>query len=207
MENDDAKSHWEAVYATKRADAVSWFEDTPALSLALIDAAGGDHGSVIDIGGGASRLAGALVDRGYKQVAVLDLSANALDVAKARLGPKADQIDWIVADVTNWRPTRCFDVWHDRATFHFLNAPGAQSAYAVRLRAALKPGGVAIIGTFAPDGPERCSGLPVTRHDAASIGVILGSDFMLIGEKRHDHVTPDGSVQKFQFSSFRHKGG
>lgn len=199
---DDSKTHWETVYATKNVQEVSWFEDSPALSLALIDAAKGSPRSVIDIGGGASRLAGTLLER-RDDVTVLDLSSGALGVAKARLGEAAGKVDWIVADVTAWQPARTYDVWHDRAAFHFLNDPAEQRAYATALSAALKPGGTAIIGTFALDGPERCSGLPVTRHDAASIAAILGSDFTLVGEQLYDHATPGGSVQRFQFSTFR----
>lgn len=199
---DDSKTHWETVYATKDVQEVSWFEDSPALSLALIDAAKDSPFSVIDIGGGASRLAGALLERG-NDVTVLDLSSAALDVAKARLGELAGKVDWIIADVTAWQPARTYDVWHDRAAFHFLNDPAEQRAYAATLSAALKPSGAAIIGTFALDGPERCSGLPVTRHDAASISAALGPDFALIGEQRHDHATPGGAIQRFQFSTFR----
>lgn len=200
---NDLSVHWENVYATKDAAEVSWFEESPALSLELIVDAYDGRGGVIDIGGGASQLAGALVEAGYAPVAVLDLSANALAVAKANLGNKADAVEWIVADVTDWHPSRRFDVWHDRAAFHFLTEPAQQHAYAKALRAALKPDGIAIIGTFAPDGPERCSGLPVAKHNAFSIAAILGDGFDLISEQRHDHVTPGGSVQKFQFSTFR----
>jgi SAM-dependent methyltransferase len=199
---DESSTHWEAVYATKDPGQVSWFEKTPALSLKLIGEAYDGRGGVIDIGGGASRLAGALVEAGYAPVAVLDLSASALEVARNSL-PKADAIEWIVADVTTWRPAHSFDVWHDRAAFHFLTDPAQQQAYAFALRAALNVGGVAIIGTFAPDGPERCSGLSVVRHDAASIAAVLGRGFDLVSEHRHDHMTPGGSIQKFQFSTFR----
>lgn len=200
---DGQSSHWQNVYATKASNEVSWFEVTPELSLELIASAYAGRGGVIDIGGGASRLAGALVEAGYAPVAVLDLSANALGVAKARLGKAAESIDWIVADVTHWHPARQYDVWHDRAAFHFLTAPDQQNTYAAALRKAIKPGGIAIIATFAPDGPERCSGLPVARHDAASIAAILGKGFDLVNERRHGHATPSGSVQMFQFSTFR----
>lgn len=203
MSDSKTSQHWDNVYATKRADEVSWFEEAPSLSLALIEAAHSGHGAVIDIGGGASRLVDALLDEGYAAVTVLDLAAKALEVAKARLGSRANQVNWIVADVTAWQPDRHYDVWHDRAAFHFLNDPADQRAYATTLRAALRPGGIAIIGTFAPDGPERCSGLPVTRHDSGSISAVLGSDFVLIDERRHGHRTPGGIVQKFQFSTFR----
>ncbi|KAE8237284.1 hypothetical protein A4X03_0g9168 [Tilletia caries] len=193
----------ENVYATKDAAQVSWFEEAPALSLELISAAYRGHGGVIDIGGGASRLAGALVEAGYAPVAVLDLSASALAVAKARLGSASKKVEWIVADVTQWRSTTRYDVWHDRAAFHFLTDPVQQEAYVAAMRSALASHGIAIIGTFAPDGPERCSGLPVVRHDAASIAAIIGQDFELVNELRHEHLTPGGSVQQFQFSRFR----
>lgn len=200
---NERSSHWESVYATKDAAEVSWFEESPALSLELIAEAYDGRGGVIDIGGGASRLAGALVEAGYGPVAVLDLSANALAVARANLGDRADAVEWIVADVTEWHPAARYDVWHDRAAFHFLTESAQQRAYAQAMRAALNPGGIAIIGTFAPDGPEKCSGLPVARHNAASIAAIFGAGFELISERRHEHITPGGSVQKFQFSTFR----
>lgn len=198
--------HWDDVYTAKADDSVSWFEASPSFSLELIEAAGIGLGSVIDIGGGASRLVDALLTKGHAHVAVLDLSARALEITKTRLGDQAGAVEWIVGDATEWMPTGHYDLWHDRAAFHFLTTPDQQAAYARVMHAALKPGGVAIIGTFAPDGPEKCSGLPVARHDAASIGRIIGPDFLLIDERRHDHVTPSGALQKFQFSSFRKAG-
>lgn len=206
MPTDPPSSHWDHVYATKADDSVSWFEPSPAFSLELIEAAGIGLGAVIDIGGGASRLVDALVAKGHARVAVLDLSAQALEIAKARLGVRADGVEWIVGDVTEWVPSSRYDLWHDRAAFHFLTASEDQAAYAKALHSALKSGGVAIIGTFAPDGPEKCSGLPVARHDATSIARIIGPDFTLIDERRHDHTTPGGAVQKFQFNSFRKAG-
>ncbi len=203
---DVRTDHWENVYTTKADDSVSWFEQSPAFSLELIAATGIKSASVIDIGGGASRLVDALVTNGHNQVAVLDLSAHALDIAKSRMGNDAGKVEWIVGDVTSWTPANQYDIWHDRAAFHFLNAPEDQAAYANTLDAALKTGGFAIIGTFALDGPEKCSGLPVTRHDSASIARVLGPNFGLIDERRYDHVTPGKNVQKFQFSTFRKIG-
>lgn len=133
---------------------------------------------------------------------MLDLSANALAVAKTNLS-KATAIEWIVADVTTWRPKHSYDVWHDRAAFQFLTDPAQQKTYVQALRAAQNVGGVAIIGTFAPNGPLRCSGLAVVRHDAASIAVVFGGGFDLVSEHRHEHMTPGDSIQKFQFSTFR----
>src|SRR5205814_10594884 len=138
------------------------------------------NSAIIDIGGGTSRLVGSLVERGYEDVTVLDLSAAALASARSRIGDQADRVEWIAADVTIWEPSRAYDIWHDRAAFHFLTEPNDQAAYVARLRGALRVGGHAIIATFAPDGPERCSGLPVSRYDANSLGAKLGDGFDLI---------------------------
>jgi SAM-dependent methyltransferase len=196
--------HWENVYATKGESDVSWFQETPALSLELIRLVGAIQNSgIVDIGGGASRLADCLVSQRFEDVTVLDLSAAALASARSRMADNANQVTWIAADVTTWEPSRTYDVWHDRAAFHFLTDPKDQAAYVARLRRALRPGGHAIIGTFALDGPERCSGLVVSRHDAASLAATLGSGFELIDSRRHEHVTPWGTPQRFQFSTFR----
>ena len=159
--------------------------------------------SIIDIGGGASRLVDTLVDEGFKAVTVLDLSEKALATSKARLGARGANVQWVVADITTWEPSQTFDVWHDRAALHFLTDPKDRAAYAERVSRAVRPGGHVIIGTFAPDGPERCSGLPVVRHDAATLGKLLGHSFELIESRRHDHQTPAGATQRFQFSRFR----
>jgi trans-aconitate methyltransferase len=170
----------------------------------LIDATGVAKGaSILDIGGGASRLVDALLDQGFESLTVLDLSEKALATTRARLGRKAANVRWIVADVTKWEPAETYDVWHDRAAFHFLMEPHDRAAYAERLREAVRLGGHVIIGTFAPDGPERCSGLPVMRHDAVSLGETFGRSFELMESRRHDHQTPMGGIQRFQFSRFR----
>ncbi|MEW6639035.1 MAG: class I SAM-dependent methyltransferase [Pseudomonadota bacterium] len=199
----DRRSHWEHVYETKGEHEVSWFQDNPAPSLELIALAGAAPASaIIDIGGGASRLVDALLAQGFRDLTVLDLSSAALATAQARLGRAADRVTWIAADVTTWQPPQAYDIWHDRAALHFLNTPQEQAAYRDRLRQALKVGGHAIIGTFALDGPEKCSGLPVTRHSADSLGALLGADFTLVDSRRHDHATPWQAVQHFQFSTF-----
>jgi trans-aconitate methyltransferase len=203
----DRSSHWEHVYATKGEAEVSWFQDSPAISLAMIRAATADHdAAIIDIGGGASRLVDALLQQGYRDVAVLDLSANALDATKKRLGGTASMVDWIVADATTWQPAKTYEVWHDRAAFHFLTDPRDRAAYVARLRSAVAPGGHVIIATFAPDGPEKCSGLPVQRHDSASLAAELGPEFGLIETRSEVHHTPWDSTQAFQFSRFRKRG-
>jgi 2-polyprenyl-3-methyl-5-hydroxy-6-metoxy-1,4-benzoquinol methylase len=198
------QDHWEKIYTTKGESQVSWFQETPALSLELIALAGAVRSSaIIDIGGGASRLVDSLVSQGYEDVTVLDLSVAAVASARSRIGDKANQVTWIATDVTAWEPSRPYDVWHDRAAFHFLTDQKDQTAYVDRLRRALRVGGHAIIGTFAPDGPERCSGLMVSRYDANSLSATLGCGFELIDTRRHEHTTPWGAMQKFQFSTFR----
>jgi SAM-dependent methyltransferase len=204
MSDASRKDHWETVYTTKAENEVSWFEDSPALSLELIDLVRpAQDAAIIDIGGGASRLVDRLLARGFGRVTVLDISAAALDAAKARLGERAGEVQWIAADVTRWDPAQTFDIWHDRAAFHFLVDPADRAAYVARLAQALAPGGHAIIGTFAIDGPEKCSGLPVRRYDPADLARELGAGFALLHSRRHDHTTPWKSEQRFQFCVFR----
>jgi SAM-dependent methyltransferase len=204
MSAPDRRAHWDSVYRAKREDEVSWFQASPSLSLDLIHATGVErHASIIDVGGGASRLVDALSEEGFANLTVLDVSEAAMEKTKARLGARATGVTWIVADVTTWGPACTYDVWHDRAAFHFLTAPEERAAYAQRVLQAVRRGGHVIIGTFALDGPERCSGLPVARHSAESIGHVLGPSFRLIETRRHDHQTPMGGSQKFQFSRFQ----
>ena len=204
MNTLERQAHWQNVYQTKDEQAVSWFQERPDISLDLIHAASIDtSASIIDIGGGASRLVDALISEGFKTVAILDLSEKALAKSKARLGTKAEQVEWIVADVTKWQPSQTYDVWHDRAALHFLTDPMDRAAYVERVLKAVRASGHVIIGTFAPDGPERCSGLSVVRHDAATLGELLGPSFALVETRRHDHQTPSGVIQKFQFSRFQ----
>lgn len=200
----DRQSHWQTVYSTKTEAEVSWYQETPAPSLELLALAGaGKDSAIIDVGGGASRLVDRLVADGYGDVTVLDLSSAALATARDRLGDAARKVAWIAADATTWAPGRQYDVWHDRAAFHFLTAPEDQGAYVQRLAGGIGIGGHVIIGTFAVDGPEKCSGLPVARHSAESLSAILGPGFALIDNRRHAHATPWGSTQSFQFSTFR----
>jgi trans-aconitate methyltransferase len=208
MNDVSRQEHWENVYTTKGESEVSWFQENPTPSLELIALTGvTPRSAVVDIGGGASRLVDALVEMGFQAVTVLDLSKVALSAAKARLGSRADQVEWVVADVTTWEPQQVYDLWHDRATFHFLIEEHDRTAYVARLTKAVKPGGHAIIATFAPDGPERCSGLPVMRYDAESLSQALGAAFELVEARRHKHTTPSGSEQRFQFSLFRRAPG
>ncbi len=203
----DRRAHWNDVYASKAETEVSWFQETPAPSLELLAHVGATpRSAILDVGGGASRLVDHLLAQRYEDVTILDLSAAALAAAKARLGEAAGRVAWIAADVTAWTPPRRYDVWHDRAALHFLVDPADQAAYHARLCQALRRGGHAIIATFALDGPEKCSGLPVKRWDAAGLADFLGPDFAPVAERRHEHVTPRGSQQRFQFAAFRFAG-
>jgi 2-polyprenyl-3-methyl-5-hydroxy-6-metoxy-1,4-benzoquinol methylase len=208
MENSmsipERQAHWQNVYQTKGEHDVSWFQESPTISLDLIRATGVETAaSIIDIGGGASRLVDALISEGFNFIAVLDVSEQALATSRSRLGVRGAHVNWIVADVTTWQPTQTYDVWHDRAAFHFLTESNDRAAYAECVRKAVRPGGHVIVGTFALDGPERCSGLPVVRHDATSLGEMLGPSFKLAESRNHSHQTPMGTVQRFQFSRFR----
>jgi 2-polyprenyl-3-methyl-5-hydroxy-6-metoxy-1,4-benzoquinol methylase len=204
MSGLERRAHWENVYQTKGERDVSWFQESPAISLELIRATGvKTDASIIDIGGGASRLADALLDAGFQAITILDLSEKALVTSKARLGERSAKVKWVAADVTLWQPSELYDVWHDRAAFHFLTDPKDRAAYAERVLRAVRAGGQVIIGTFALDGPERCSGLPCVRYDAVSLGNILGPSFELVESRNHAHQTPAGIIQRFQFSRFR----
>ena len=201
MEN---RSHWENVYTAKDPPSVSWFQSSPRISLELIDASGVDlSGSIIDIGGGASGLVDALVDRGQRFVAVLDIAGAGLAVAKHRLGARGADAEWIVANVTNWQPARHFDLWHDRAVFHCLTSEADRHGYLAALDKGLAVGGTLIMATFALDGPERCSGLMVRRYDAEGLATELGPGFELIETRREAHHTPGGTVQNFTWTRFK----
>jgi SAM-dependent methyltransferase len=202
----ERRAHWDAMYRSRADTEVSWFEADPKTSLELIAGTCVDPTSaIIDVGGGASRLVDTLVLVGYKDVTVIDLSEAALAVACARLDDAAAQVAWIAADITTWLPSRRYQLWHDRAAFHFLIDPADRTAYIERMTEALVPGGYAVIGTFAPDGPQRCSNLPVERYDAVRLSAALGSAFQLLDTRLHRHRTPGGAVQNFQFSVLRRK--
>jgi SAM-dependent methyltransferase len=194
------QEHWEAVYTSKSEAELSWTQAEPATSLALITEAC-TAGRVIDVGGGTSLLAGRLLDRGYA-VTVLDISQAAIDRARLRLGDRATQVGWMVGDVTAGPDLGTFDVWHDRAVFHFLTASGDRAAYAALLARTVPAGGHAVIATFALDGPEKCSGLDVRRYDASALAAELGPRFHLLKTAAELHRTPWNAVQSFQYSLF-----
>lgn len=201
------RQHWDEVYGARLEDALTWFEATPTVSLDLVRKYLQPGEPFIDIGAGASRLVDALLDEGFGPLTVLDLSAAALAVSRQRLGPRVDDVHWIAEDVTAWRPDHEYAVWHDRAVFHFMTGAEDRAGYARALSAALRPGGIAIIATFADDGPEMCSGLPVVRCApetlAQELDQLLPGRFEALDARRHMHFTPKGNRQSFQFSVFR----
>ncbi|OKO77206.1 class I SAM-dependent methyltransferase [Bradyrhizobium sp. NAS96.2] len=202
----DRQSHWQTVYLTKGEQQVSWSQADPQPSLRLIESvAPGRDASIIDIGGGASRLVDALLARGFHDLTVLDLSEAALASARERIGAAGEAVRWVADDATVWQPPRAFDIWHDRAAFHFLVEERDRAAYLDRLHRGVKASGHAVIGTFALDGPEKCSGLPVQRYDPATLSRAIGPAFELIAHEAHRHVTPWGATQSFQFSVLRRR--
>ncbi len=203
----NTREHWDDVYGEKFDTQLSWHEDDPEISLELIELIRGSKpSSVIDIGGGTSRLAGALLAKGLHNVTVLDLSQVALDTARERLGRAAEIVTWISADITSWVPDRRYDVWHDRAVFHFLVDTSQRAAYLESVKRGVKIGGHAIIATFALDGPETCSGLPVARYSPSDIAMLFEDHFELVAHRHHLHQTPWGESQSFQFSVLRRCG-
>lgn len=194
--------HWNDRYRSVGPAQVSWYEQRPTVSLELLTAIGAAaERSVVDIGGGASRLVDHLLNAGHHDLAVLDLSAEALGVARARVGVHAP-VDWIEADVLAWEPSRRWDVWHDRAVLHFLTDDTDRGHYVATLRRALRPGGAFVIGTFAEDGPTHCSALPVRRHTAADLVDLLG-DVEVVEQRRDVHRTPGGAEQPFNWIAGR----
>ncbi|MDP1525530.1 MAG: class I SAM-dependent methyltransferase [Rhodocyclaceae bacterium] len=195
------KDHWEQVYTTKPTTGVSWFQEHAEQSLRLIQDTGvALSAAIIDVGGGASTLVDDLLAGGYRALSVLDISAAALKSAQARLGVAADQVRWLVGDITTLDlPTQGFDVWHDRAVFHFLTSPEQRAAYVHQVLHAVKPGGHVIVSTFAEDGPLQCSGLPVMRYSADGLHAEFGAPFELIRHEQEEHRTPTGGIQKFVY--------
>lgn len=199
--NDTAKDHWEDVYARKAPDSVSWFQPHAEHSLNLIERTGlGHDAAIIDVGGGASTLVDDLLASGHSDLSVLDLSAAALHAAQVRLGDAATRVNWIEADITEVElPAQRYDLWHDRAVFHFLTDPAQRRIYVDKVLRSVKPGGHVIIATFAEDGPENCSGLPVMRYGANALHAEFGAPFELLEHRREAHHTPAGVVQQFVY--------
>lgn len=195
------QDHWENVYKTKQSDAVSWFQEHATQSLNIIRSTGESiDANLIDVGGGASTLVDDLLNSGFKNVTVLDLSASALSVARDRLGAAARSVTWIAGDIRSVvLPEQKYDVWHDRAVFHFLTDPVDRTAYIQQVMKSVRPGGHVIVATFAPDGPEQCSGLPVVRYSPGELHQEFGPRFELVEHMSEEHKTPWGSVQHFVY--------
>jgi SAM-dependent methyltransferase len=205
MQPAGTAQHWDQAYAQGERTR-SWFEEHPTASLRMLDAAGvtADN-SVIDVGGGASPLIDALLSRGHRDLTVLDISATALRVARQRLQEAQRSVEWIVTDLLSWSPPRTYVVWHDRAVFHFATTDVDRRRYLTALQAATHSGSAAIFGCFAPDGPDSCSGLPVTRHSADDLAATLGNDWTLVATEREHHQTPAGGTQPFTWAAFRRR--
>lgn len=204
MNDAEVRTHWEAEYVGYRPEEVSWYQREPERSLRLIAQAGVPFdGWIIDAGAGESVLADRLLARGFQHLSLLDISPTALATTRVRLGALAERVDWIEADATRFEPPRAYDLWHDRAVFHFLTEAADRAAYRGAMIQTLKPGGHAVISTFAPDGPERCSGLPVRRYDARSLLAELGPRFTLLAEERESHHPPSGKEQRFMYALLR----
>lgn len=197
----DSKMHWEKVYSTKAPNEVSWYQPHLETSLAVISrAAGANSASIIDVGGGESTLVDDLLARGHQTITILDISQTAIDVTKERLKELADRVQWIVGDVTRLKlPRGTYDVWHDRAVFHFLTGTEERQAYVRQVAHAVRPGGHVIVSTFGPEGPTRCSGLEVARYDADGLHEQFGARFRLVDSTKELHQTPFGTTQQFLY--------
>jgi ubiquinone/menaquinone biosynthesis C-methylase UbiE len=199
----DPKKHWENVYQKESPEGLSWYQDNPEMSLKLIDATGvGFDGNIIDIGGGTSKLAGLLVVQGHKKITVLDIASRSVEEAKSRLGEQADKIAWIEADVTNCNFAEKYDIWHDRAVFHFLTDSHDRERYVDAVQQSLKAGGHLIIATFGLKGPRKCSGLPVVRYSTETLHKEFGNSFDLVETLVEVHSTPSKVQQEFIYCRF-----
>ncbi|MEX2457505.1 MAG: class I SAM-dependent methyltransferase [Actinomycetota bacterium] len=200
----DRTEHWETLYTTRDDTRVGWFEPVPTVSLRRIrEAVEAGARSLIDVGGGSSRLVDHVLELGLDRVAVLDVAEHGLEIARKRLGERGRAVEWIVADVTEVDDVGRFDIWHDRAVFHFLTSDEERARYVALAERTVRPGGFAVMATFAADGPEQCSGLPVCRYDPAELARQCGPNFELLDSERYVHTTPRGVEQRFAYSTFR----
>lgn len=202
MEEFDRKAHWETIYSTKTLQEVSWYQPVPETSLGFIhEAHPPKDARIIDVGGGDSLLIDHLLEEGYTNISVLDISANALERAKKRLGKKAISVNWIETDVTTFHPEEKYDLWHDRAVFHFLTVPDDILTYISLLEDAILPGGTLILGTFSTEGPTKCSGIPIQQYDETSLRSLLENRFENFHFELIHHPTPFNTIQQFVFCS------
>ena len=201
--NLDRKKHWEQVYSQRQSTEVSWYQQHPEGSLELIDATGvKQSASIVDIGGGASTLVDFLLKAGYKHLSVLDISPAAIKQAKSRLGSNESKVEWIEQDITEFKTDRCFDVWHDRAVFHFLTDEKDRTSYVKAMLSALNIGAHVIIAAFDANGPKKCSGLKVMHYSPEKMSAVLGGSFQLIETRTENHLTPGGASQGFVYCHF-----
>lgn len=203
---EDLKEHWEKIYTSKKFEEASWYQETPETSLNLIETLNLSHDArIIDIGGGDSHLCDHLLKLGYSHVSVLDISKNAIERAKKRLGEKAGKINWIISDATEFRSENKFDLWHDRAAFHFLTDKEKIAQYLNNLNHSLKSGGFLILGTFSDEGPEKCSGINIHQYSESEMSELFEKDFEKISFQKINHTTPWEATQNFSFGVFRKK--
>ncbi|PJJ66142.1 class I SAM-dependent methyltransferase [Chryseobacterium geocarposphaerae] len=204
FEQQDYKNHWENVYETKNQDEVSWTQKIPQTSLDLIEEASkGKSSTIIDVGGGDSNLVDFLLEKGFENISVLDISAKALEKAKTRLGTQAEKVNWITTNITEFKPNTTYDIWHDRAAFHFLTTEEEIKKYAEIVKNAVSD--TLIIGTFSVNGPQKCSGLSIVKYDEDHLKEIFSQSFELVKSFTEDHITPFNTVQNFIFCQFKKK--
>jgi 2-polyprenyl-3-methyl-5-hydroxy-6-metoxy-1,4-benzoquinol methylase len=203
--SESSESHWEHVYRSRPANELSWFQTTPTTSVRLCESAIAGRGSILDVGAGSSSLIDVLLAKSFADLTVLDVSGTALDSVRKRLAGRGQQVNLVQADVLEWEPERTFDVWHDRAVFHFLGRPEDRSCYVRVAAAAVRAGGTLVIATFASDGPTHCSGLPVSRYDATELAAEFEIFFELVHSEREEHRTPVGVVQPFTWAVLRRR--
>lgn len=204
MENFDRKKHWENIYQTTQLDKVSWFQPTPETSLDFFKEFNvPTTAKIIDVGGGDSLLVDHLLDLGYQDITVLDISEAAINRARQRLGDKSNKVDWIVADAASFKPVEKYDFWHDRAAFHFLTQDQDISSYLETAQKSIQPNGILVLGTFSEQGPQKCSGLEIKQYSEATMTNLLKRFFEKIRCTTVDHKTPSGAIQNFVFCSFR----
>jgi SAM-dependent methyltransferase len=202
-QHPDWKSHWEQVYAEKKPAEVSWYQSHPQHSLSLIGDSGiGTAASIIDVGGGAATLVDHLLETGYRDITVLDIARTAIERVQQRLGDRSQLINWVEGDVTSYSPGQQFDIWHDRAVFHFLTLAHDRECYLKTLHKALKPDGQVIIATFSDSGPSQCNGLDIVRYTPATLSHTLGREYRLVETLTEEHHTPEGGLQQFVYCRF-----
>jgi len=207
MENTfNRKEHWENIYNTKNLTQVGWYQEKPSISLEFLQTSElPKNAKIIDIGGGESRFVDFLINEGYSDITVLDISESAIIKAQQRLGDDAQKVKWIISDITEYLTTETYDFWHDRAAFHFLLDPVDIKKYVSIVKKAVNKGGHMIMGTFSTDGPLKCSGIPIHQYTEATLNAIFQDDFEKINSFYHDHITPSGHLQNFVFCHFRSK--